>query len=220
MDYNTNCARESLTHADAFGDKLKRDSNFCLKSPATYQYNCIAFAMGMQDRWVDTGNLPWHWWPPAVEKGMTVAHLVKAFQYFGFEDCGMDESMDEKYDKIAIYQNNECWTHAARIVADGIYHSKFGASYDGIHSCGDVLQAQYGTVVIVMRRLKADACLTEKLKDIAPGEIHLNIQVKINGEQDHLVTWRGKTYLATLGYEVKINHDHITCVNKRHPLLV
>lgn len=211
MDYNTNCARESLTCAGAFGDRLKLDPNFRLTSPFTYQYNCIAFAMGMQDRWVDSANLPWHWWPP-VEKGMTVTHLVKAFEYFGFEDCGMDDSFDKEYDKIAIYQKEGQWTHAARIIDDGIYHSKFGASYDGVHSRGDVLQAQYGDVVIVMRRLKTDAGLTDKCKGIAPGVMHLNIYVNINGVQNHLVTYQGKTYLAELGNEVKIDHGRITLV--------
>ena len=211
MDYNTTSARESLTRDDVFGDRLKYDPNFCLKSPVTYQYNCIAFAMGMQDRWVDTTNLPWHWWPP-VEKGMTVDHLIDAFRYFGFEDCGMDDGIDEKYDKIALYQDAGYWTHAARIVDNGIYHSKFGASYDGLHSRGDVLQAQYGNVAVVMRRLKTDACLTEERKGITPGVMHLNIHVKINGEQNHLVTYQGKTYLAEHGNEVKIEQGRITLV--------
>lgn len=211
MDYNTNCARESLTRADMFGDRLKLDPNFRLMSPFTYQYNCIAFAIGMQDRWVDPANLPWHWWPP-VAKGITVDHLVKVFQYFGFEDCGIDDSIDEKYDKIAIYQNAGHWTHAARIIADGIYHSKFGASYDGVHSRVDVLQAQYGDVAIIMRRLKTDAFLTEKLSGVAPGVIHLKIHVTINGILDHLVTYQGKTYLEKHGNEVKIDHGHITLV--------
>lgn len=112
-------------------------------------------------------------------KGMTVDHLIDAFRYFGFEDCGMDDGIDEKYDKIALYQDAGYWTHAARIVDNGIYHSKFGASYDGLHSRGDVLQAQYGNVAVVMRRLKTDACLTEERKGITPGVMHLNIHVKL-----------------------------------------
>ena len=201
MDYNTPSARESLTRKDAFGDKLEHDGNFILNSPETYQYNCIAFAMGMQDRWVDNADIPWHWWPP-VHKGGKDTDLIEAFKYFGFEVCDMDDSLDEKYDKVALYHNGDEWTHAARVVDEGIYHSKFGSSFDGFHSRGDVLQAQYGDPFIIMRRLKIDAHLTDDRKGTAPGEIHTNIPVPIGGYTNHLVTYKGKTYLGSSGIEV------------------
>lgn len=206
MDYNTNGARESLTRPDAFGDALKNDINFYLTSPATFQYNCIAYAMGMQDRWVDHADLPWHWWPP-VEKGDSIRHLIKAFCYFGFEECGLDDSVESNYDKIAIYQLSNKWTHAARIITREKYQSKFGASYDGFHSHGDVLKAQYGTVCVIMRRLKTDSYLTDDLKGVAPGVMHLTITVSINGVEDHLVAFNGKTYLASHGLEVRIDKN-------------
>ena len=202
MDYNTASARESLTRAEAFGDSLKNDVNFRLLSPFSYQYNCIAFAMGMLDRWVDSSNIPWHWWPP-VEKGTSVEHLKNAFRYFGFEECGMDDRIDDSYDKVAIYCVGNQWTHAARIVSDGIYHSKFGESYDGCHSRGNVLHAQYGAVCLIMRRLKVDSYLTEERMGIAPGEMHLNIEVNIQGMRNHLVSYKGKTYLGHGGREVR-----------------
>lgn len=203
MDYNTDSARESLTRPDAFGDKLKNDAYFYLTSPCTYEYNCIAYAMGMQDRWVDHIDIPWHWWPP-VAKGSTVKHLIDAFRYFGFIECGMDDVIDELYDKVALYECNNEWSHAAKVVETGIYHSKFGASFDGRHSRGEVLEAQYGNVCVIMKRLKSDSHLTEDLKGEAPGEIHLNIQIPINGIMNHIVTYKGKTYLADHGHEIKI----------------
>ncbi len=206
MDYNTASARESLTRQDAFGDSLKNDRNFRLVSPFSFQYNCIAFAMGMKDRWVDHEDIPWHWWPP-VERGSSVKHLENAFRYFGFEYCGMDDEIDERYDKIVLYQLLDDWTHAARVIENGIYHSKFGESYDGYHSSGDVLAAQYGRVCLVMRRLKSDAHLTDDLKGTPPGEIHLNIPVTIGGTLNHIVTFNGKTYLADRVREVKIDLD-------------
>jgi hypothetical protein len=203
MDYNTPSARESLTRADAFGEKLERDVNFHLTSPFTYLYNCIAYAMGMQDRWVDSADLPWHWWPP-VHKGMTETDLIEAFRFFGFEECGMDDSLDADYDKVALYCNADGWTHAARVVGDGVYHSKFGASYNGTHSNGDVLQAQYGKPFVIMRRPKTEAHLTDDRKGTAPGVIHTNFKVDINGQYDHIVAFGGKTYLGEHGHEVRI----------------
>lgn len=203
MDYNTPGARKSLTRADAFGDKLEHDSNFKLTSPDTYQYNCIAYAMGMKDRWIDSSDLPWHWWPP-VSKGRNGSDLVEAFKYFGFVACGMDDSIEDDYDKVALYSNADGWTHAARVVGNGIYHSKFGASYDGTHSRGDVLQAHYGDPFVIMKRRKTDAYLTDKLKGTAPGVIHTKIFVNIRGHVNHIVTFEGKTYLGVHGNEVRI----------------
>lgn len=203
MDYNTPSARESLTRADAFGEKLENDGNFVLLSPTTYQYNCIAYAMGMQDRWVDNADLPWHWWPP-VNKGSKDTDLVNAFQYFGFEECGMDDSVDEKYDKVALYHDADSWTHAACIVGEGVYHSKFGASYDGTHSRGDILIAQYGEPFVIMKRLKSEAHITDDLKGIAPGVIHTNFKVMIGGQYDHIVAFGGKIYLGEHGCEIRL----------------
>lgn len=200
-----------MTRPDAFGMPLKNDVNFKLLSPFSRKYNCIAFAMGMTDRWVDHANIPWHWWPP-VEKGSSVEHLKNAFRYFGFEECDMDESIDNSYDKIAIYSKENQWTHAARIIAEGVYHSKFGESYDGRHSNGNVLHAQYGSVCLIMRRLKSEAHLTDERKGVAPGEIHLNIPISIGGMQNHIVTYNGKTFLAHTGQEVKIDFNTGTIV--------
>lgn len=211
MDYNTPGARESLTRIDAFGEPLNQDPNFVLTSPSTYLYNCIAFALGVQDRWVDSAELPWHWWPP-VRKGWSESDLVAVFRYFGFEDCGTDDTLEPNYDKVALYHNEDGWTHAARIVGNGIYHSKFGASFDGTHSNGDVLQAQYGSVFLIMRRHKNDAHLTEDLKGVAPGVIHTNIHVSIGTERNHIVSYGGKTYLGEHGNEVRIIGGRIELV--------
>lgn len=211
MDYNTNVARESLTRLDAFGDSLKNDANFKLTSPQTPLYNCIAFAMGMKDRWVDTCPLPWHWWPP-VSKGSRESDLVDAFAFFGFIPCGMDDSIECGYDKVALYHNHEGWTHAARIIGDGVYHSKFGSSYDGYHSRGDVLSNLYGTPYLIMKRAQRDAHLTEDRKGMAPGVIHTRSGVFINGEYNHIVSYGGKFYLGNHGQEIRINGDKIEFV--------
>lgn len=211
MDYNTPSARESLTRVDVFGESLAQDKNFVLTSPTTYLYNCIAYALGMQDRWVDSSDLPWHWWPP-IAKGWRDIDLVNAFKYFGFEECGMDDTFQPDYDKVALYHNADGWTHAARIVGNGIYHSKFGASYDGTHSNGNVLQTQYGSVFVIMRRLKCKAHLTDDLKGVAPGVMHTNIRVLIGSEQNHIVTFEGKTYLGEHGNEVRLVNGRVELV--------
>lgn len=204
MDYNTDSARESLTNPNEFGDPLKNDPNFYLNSAPTFEYNCIAFAMGMVDRWVDTALIPWHWWPP-VEKGMTPEHLKNAFIYFGFKECGLDDQIEEEYDKVALYEKDNKWTHAARIVAEGVYHSKFGANYDGLHSRGDVLKLKYGHVYLIMKRLKSESHLTNENKGEAPRVVHVNRMIDIQGHLNSLVFFNGKLYSELTGLEVDID---------------
>lgn len=206
MDYNTDSARETLTNDEVFGTPLKEDRNFCLKSPQTPVYNCIAFAMGTIDRWVDCASQPWHWWPP-VCKGCSICCLIDVFKYFGFEECGMDDSFDSDYDKVALYEKNSNWTHAAKIVDEGIYHSKFGESFDGIHSRGDVLELQYGKPCIIMRRRKEDAHLTQDRLGITPGVIYTSGRIKIGNYMDYLVCYDGNTYLKHSGRQIRLNPD-------------
>lgn len=65
--------------------QLTYDSKFCVTSPVTAVYNCIAWAMGLNDRWVDPAiYIPGHWWPPIPERDLNPDSLVKAFEYMGF----------------------------------------------------------------------------------------------------------------------------------------
>lgn len=205
MDYNTIGNRQILI--SAFGEKLENDPNFYLTSPNTYVYNCIAFAMGLEDRWVDSADLPWHWWPPfPIAKGETNECLIHAFEYFGFEKCDMDDNIDEGFDKVVLYGDNGKWQHAAKVVENGIYHSKFGEAFDGLHSGGDVLEQQYGRPFLVMRRPKKLAHLTDNLKGVFVGYCRVTEKRKmnVNGEdiEDYIIFYKGKYYLERYGNEI------------------
>ena len=204
MDYNTPGFRKVLI--EIFGNALKSDPNFKLTSQPTYRYNCIAFAMGMSDRWVDVANLPWHWWPP-VQKDDTINSLIAAFEYFGFEKCGMDDNIDEKYDKVVLYGKDNQWQHAAKVVAPNVYHSKFGESFDGTHSSGNVLSVKYGDPYVVMRRKKILAHTTDDLKGAFEGFIRTCRKIPIGiGVEDSVIIYRGKTYLEHLGNEIVLGY--------------
>lgn len=206
MDYNTDSNRKTLV--GVFGPKLEADPNFKLTSAQTYRYNCIAYAMGMEDRWVDTLNVPWHWWPP-VKKDMSLDCLITAFEYLGFEACGMDDSIENDYDKVVLYQKNNEWRHAARVLEANKYHSKFGESFDGTHSNGDVLEIKYGTPYQVMKRSREKAHLTDDLKGEFVGHTRSLISITTpEGRIDHVTTYKGKTYLEFSGEEVIVDIDN------------
>lgn len=63
MDINTEANRKILINLFPL---LGNDQHYSLLSEATPVYNCIAWAMGYNDRWIDTYHSPGHWWPDGV----------------------------------------------------------------------------------------------------------------------------------------------------------
>lgn len=162
MDFNNKENREFLMGAFP---NLRNDSNFIVNSPNTAVYNCIAFAMRLQDRWVDHNiSCPGHWWPPISDCSMKKESLVRAFEYLGFTVCA-NADMEEGFDKVVLFcDDNDNWTHAARIVAKGIEHSKFGQKWDAFHSGNDIfIGSCYGHEFAYMKRLIADRVISERL---------------------------------------------------------
>ena len=154
MDLDTKQNREQLIAAFP---NLRDDANFRVNSPYNGIYNCIAFAMGFTDRWVDINtSCPGHWWPPIAEKTMDKNALIKAFEYLGFELC-KNADIENDYDKVVLFSLNDQWTHAARIVSDGIEHSKFGQCWNAYHSGNGIFEGTaYGTEYAYMKRKISD----------------------------------------------------------------
>lgn len=134
--------------------ELEKDEHFKVTSPCNPIYNCIAWAMGVDNWWVDPCSRAGHWWPSPVARDGSPESLSAAFSYVGFEPC--EDGLPEKgYDKVALYMDqakNE-WTHAARIISQDEYHSKIGRLFD-IHHSSDVIfdGTDYGVKYAYMRR--------------------------------------------------------------------
>ncbi len=114
---------------------LKEDTNFQILSPQTPVYNCIAWAMGYTDRWVDPYIGPGCWWPDGVIRSYSSDALIKAFEAEGFE-LSDNELLEEGYAKVVLYKkhDDDLWTHASKLVSADVEYSKFGRSFDGQHS--------------------------------------------------------------------------------------
>ena len=158
---NLNTQRNRDALSDVFPD-LKNDVNFEILSPQTLKYNCIAWAMQFEDRWVDIFEYPGHWWPDGVEKTMSPSALIHAFEAVGFNLCD-NNNWEDGFDKVVLYKkaDEDQWTHAARIVSETTEHSKFGLSFDGTHShnilCATGLgyeNQSYGVAYAFMKRSK------------------------------------------------------------------
>lgn len=140
---------------------LANDNNFKVLSECTPVYNCIAWAMGYNDRWVSPIISAGYWWPDGALRSMAPNALIQAFQVEGFE-ISDNHLVEEGYSKVVLYKNlaGDQWTHAARIVTDTLEYSKFGQSFDGQHS-HEVLcrtgagyaDQSYGKAYAYMKRL-------------------------------------------------------------------
>ena len=160
---------------------LEHDGHFHISSEATTEYNCIAWAMGFNDRWVDhipgDGKNLKKWWPEGVPRDFHPDCLIKAFEAVGFECCS-DDSTEEGYEKVALFKMEPfycridpytilkfpvAWTHAAKVLSQDTYHSKMGPLFDIYHGSGDVLQSSYGKIFQFMRRRVEDKKIIDQI---------------------------------------------------------
>lgn len=127
-----------------------KPTNYKITSDPTEEYNCIAWAAGDNTRW--WSYQPGYMWPPEVPRGPLVESMVAVFANLGYEVC-QDASFEVGYDKVAIYEKNGLWKHAARQLPNSLWTSKLGGFYDIEHAtlddlCGDY----YGSVYCIMKK--------------------------------------------------------------------
>lgn len=148
MDINTEENRKILINLFPL---LGNDQHYSLLSEATPVYNCIVWAMGYNDRWIDTYYSPGHWWPDGVSRDTKPQSLIGAFIAEGFEVTD-NSHYEDGYDKVVLFQRNGMWTHASRIESDDTEYSKFGGLFDGVHSRNVFTNSLYGDEFAYLRR--------------------------------------------------------------------
>jgi hypothetical protein len=128
-----------------------REAPYEITSPADPSYNCIAWAVGENERWWWPSSQAF--WPQGVSLRPTLDAFVEAFSYQGYERCG-DSSLEDGWEKVVIYaREDQRPTHVARQLTDGKWTSKLGKDVDISHAnldciCGN----KYGKPVVIMRR--------------------------------------------------------------------
>ena len=136
------------------------DTDAEVTSPATNQYNCIAWAAGEDHRWWwPDRNRFTSYWPGGVERTETKAAFVQAFETLGFVECENGD-LAQGVEKIALFGNgpvgSERPTHAARQLESGNWTSKLGGLEDITHSrVDDLCGSAYGHVICFMSRIRS-----------------------------------------------------------------
>lgn len=132
-----------------------RKSGYSITSPATIEYNCIAWAAGDTGAWWEPDPMNLYYWPPTIPRINNVEAFIKAYESLGYNIC-KDGKYEEGFEKIAIYVDvNRKPKHAVRQLNSGRWTSKLGRLEDIEHTtldslCGSV----YGTVAVFMKRPK------------------------------------------------------------------
>jgi hypothetical protein len=126
-------------------------ANHRITSPATSDYNCVAWAAEDTEHWWQPGTywLPKDW----PQDDASMAALEQLFAAMGYVDCSMDAREEPDFAKVALYGSGPLYTHAARQLPNGAWTSKLGEEVDIEHdSPEDVAGGIYGDVVAIMKR--------------------------------------------------------------------
>lgn len=131
-----------------------RVSSFHVTSPATRDYNCIAWAAGDTAHWwwPDADPDAAVFWPAGGPAEETLDAFVAAFASLGYTVCE-DEGPEAGRQKIALFADADGRpTHAARQLPGGRWTSKLGRAEDIEHRLHDLEGAIYGAVAVIMKR--------------------------------------------------------------------
>lgn len=134
-------------------------------SPEDTLYNCVAWSLGITDRWLqpmtDMGPVsPWAIWPDLAARGTAIETFVKMYRGEGFIKA-TGKKLEAGFDKIVLYWNDATgeFLHVARQHQDGTWWSKLGMASDVSHVGPDTLgppgsPGGYGKVWGYMKRAK------------------------------------------------------------------
>ena len=128
-------------------------AGYAVTSPASKRYNCVAWAVGDDQRWWEPSEDNDHYWPPGVPREYTYQNYLQALATQGFAPCA-DAEQEAGFEKIAIYANARGeLTHIARQLPDGRWTSKLGEWEDIEHATLAALDGHFfGTAKRFLRR--------------------------------------------------------------------
>lgn len=127
-----------------------KTSPYHITSPATRDYNCIAWAAGDTTRWwwPDPGA---DYWPLGAPAELAIDAFVRAFETLGYVPAS-DAELEPGYEKIALFARADVPTHAARQLRNGRWTSKLGRLEDIEHDLHALAGDLYGDVALVLKR--------------------------------------------------------------------
>lgn len=93
-------------------------------------------------------------WPDGVPRDYSVEAIVSVFATLEYALCDSAD-LEPGYEKVAIYSDDDEYTHSARQLVDGTWTSKLGPDDDINHPTVESLAGgSYGKVCKIMKRAR------------------------------------------------------------------
>jgi hypothetical protein len=129
------------------------DGSYEVTSPATEDYNCIAWAAGDSTRKWDPTAIDGRYWPENVSRDCDVNSFIELYRATGgFVPCD-DGNLEEGVQKIALYVGLDGEVkHAAVQLPTGLWSSKLGDFEDIQHRLEALEGGGYGWVKHFLKR--------------------------------------------------------------------
>ena len=84
---------------------LVSDANHDVTSSDDPEYNCVAWALGLTDRWVWPGRDD-AWWPDSIRQDDSVESFIELFRSVDFERCD-SAALETGYERVAVFASGE-----------------------------------------------------------------------------------------------------------------
>ena len=116
------------------------------------RYNCIAYAAGDTSNWWEPAER--RYWPDYATRSDRIESLIEVFAGLGFQQCE-DSNFEDNYEKVALYEEQGAWKHAALQTFAGRWRSKMGRGPLIEHRSPQSLSGgMYGEATVYMRRAR------------------------------------------------------------------
>jgi hypothetical protein len=163
---------ENLTDIQKIEDvhfpALKGGKGYEPKSKATIEYNCLAWALGIDwTRYDPAPHCPGYYWFPNVEREWTLKAIRKLVEFHDYKVCDSYE-LEDAYEKVVFYIDDDgVPQHFARQLSNGKWTSKLGELNDIEHdSLDSLIVPDYGKPQLVLKRRRREGGASVK---IPPG---------------------------------------------------
>lgn len=132
--------------------KLKK-TGYSVTSERTARYNCFSWVLGITDRKMSPEASPHYFWPEGVPRGYSLEDFIAAYAVFGFSVCGLDDTFEKGFEKIALYGFENQPKHAAHQKEADTWTSKIGDFEDIEHTLAGLSGNEYyGEVLVILKR--------------------------------------------------------------------
>lgn len=127
------------------------EEQYLLTSKRTDLYNCAAWALDIDDMWLDPSGQKYTWWPENIARDTSVSTYVELYKSYGYEICD-NPSQEDGYQKIALHIQAGYVKHVSRQLRDTTWTSKLGGGYDASHDFDALKGGDYGAPEVILRR--------------------------------------------------------------------